>query len=294
MINLKAVAQNQEQRARLAEIEEIHGRGDFLAWNWPATFLMGLWALGSKVWWAFFRFLWASGATWLVLASSVVVAFGDFRLSLALVLGYVAYISGRYGNALKYIVHGQPTQSDRQSTVLILRPLYRSGLLGLLIALAGLALLASGINRISRIGHLMDSWIERCEGHLDRYRFGENRVVSDIAFTGPDDVSFKYAGFVKGKWGIVSSPSELVELQAELDRVKSQADSLHIKFAVDKEKSAIQEVVSSAYDMKELGQRWRRELFACISDGMVLIAGLVILVTGRRKKSPRRPAGRVE
>lgn len=95
------------QRNRAREAAVLRATGKRLAWNWSACLMMGIWALQMGIWPAFIRMLWSTRWTYVITGLGIVLCLFDFWPAFLLVFAYVAYVCGRYGSELDYIVTGR-------------------------------------------------------------------------------------------------------------------------------------------------------------------------------------------
>lgn len=114
---------NDDQRSRAREVMDFRNAGKQVGWNHAAATFMGFWALREGLWWALGWVLWSSKWTYAVLLAFVALVFVLPQFVAVAWLGvflYVSYISGRYGNELKYIIKGgEPALTDGRSSLWI-------------------------------------------------------------------------------------------------------------------------------------------------------------------------------
>ena len=286
MISIKRSWLNDEQRERAREISQLEGEGKSLPWNWPAFFLMGFWALSQGLWSAFFRLMWGSKWTYIVLVVSTIIVISNSMLGLLIALAYVAFACGRYGNELNYIVKGGEIGSHAvPSSAFRYTAAYPSGALGVLVVLAGLAVVAYGFNRAARYTRMMEEHSpERCEEGLDSPFFADNRiVVSDISYTSEDDVSLTYSGFLTTMRGTVSG-HEVEKLKRELDDAECGAETYGESLVFFEEASQLSHVLWCVSFHEHLQRERQKCMWTYMQGAFVSVTGLAIFVTARRKK----------
>ncbi len=133
-----------DEGQRLLYVAKMRAKGQRFAWNWPATFLMGFWALHHGLYWTFFKKLWSDKWTWIVLIGSIIMAWpgldGSEAEALLVVFGYVGLWCGRYANEMLFIEKGVVPAKEmvalRGATLFVAAYL-------LLIAIAGLGFIVS-------------------------------------------------------------------------------------------------------------------------------------------------------